>query len=350
MKSMTLSKNGSSAIGLELFFEDKKKIAAIINEGIQLIGNSTVREAAAHLLSAGGKMLRSSVVTTCYKAVGGRDVQRILPVAAAVELVHNWSLVHDDIIDNSSTRRGVETIHEKWDASTALLTGDALNNLVYLLIARSGFRAEQLEKMIEAVANVSLQLIDGQLMDTGFQRADGITEQDYFQMADRKTGALIKCAAKTGAMLGSDNPSCVAAIETYGEKIGIAFQIKDDLIDMTGDEEDTGKDFGGDIKEGKKTLVLLHALRNASPLHSRRLAEIISNQSVSLCAIHEAIDIMREAGSFEYAGQILNKLIGEAKQQLALLPPSDYITALTELADFIGKPHRIKVEFPLYTI
>src|SRR5688572_4964793 len=166
MQTTVLQKNGThTQNGLALFFEDKKKITARINESIKHLGHPKIREASAHLFSAGGKMLRSSLVTTCYKAVGGRDTNKILSVAAAIELIHNWSLVHDDIIDKSTTRRGVPTVHQKWDNNTAILTGDALSNLVYLLIARSGFNSDVLGKVMECVAEANLQLIDGELMD-----------------------------------------------------------------------------------------------------------------------------------------------------------------------------------------
>ncbi len=351
MQTAVFQKNGfQSETGLALLFEDKRRITTKINESLQCIGNDKIREASAHLFSAGGKMLRSSLVATCYKAVGGWDTNKILPVAAAIELIHNWSLVHDDIIDKSLTRRGVATIHEKWGSETAILTGDAMSNLVYLLISRSGINTESLSKVMECVAEANLQLIDGELMDIEFETRNDISEKDYFKMISKKTGSLIKSAAKIGAMLGTDSQSCVNAIETYGDKIGIAFQIKDDLLDLTGDEEETGKDFAGDIKEGKKTLLLLHALAHATLGKARRLAEIASGAPVPIESLHEAIDIMRQAGSFEYAQRILTKLIAEAKQSLIVLPSSNYVTSLSELAEFIGQPEKIRVEYPLYTI
>lgn len=351
MQTTALHKNGSQVLnGLALLFADKGKITACITDSLQSIGNAKIREASAHLFSAGGKMLRSSLVTTCYKAVGGWDSNKILPVAAAIELIHNWSLVHDDIIDKSATRRGVATVHEKWGSNTAILTGDALNNLVYLLIARSDFHSESISKVMEFVADANLQLIDGELMDIDFETRNDVTEKDYFEMIGKKTGALIKYAAKIGALLGTDNPSHIHAIETYGDKIGIAFQIKDDLLDLTADEEETGKDFAGDIKEGKKTLLLLHALSHTIPTKAKRLREITTSGAASPGMIQEAIDIMRQAGSFEYAQRILTQLILEAKQNLLALPNSNYVRALSELAEFIGQPEKIKVEYPLYTI
>ena len=351
MRAASLQKNGSLPNnGLALFFEDKKKITTRINESIQLIGNTKIREASFHLFSAGGKMLRSSLVTTAYKAVGGQDTSKILSVAAAVELIHNWSLVHDDIVDKSIARRGAATIHHKWDHNTAILTGDALNNLVYLLIAKSGISNELIGKLTECASQANLELIDGELMDIELQWKITIREKDYFEMINKKTAALIKSAAKIGAMLGTDNEKFINAIEVYGNKIGTAFQIKDDMLDLTGDEEETGKDFAGDIKEGKRTILLLHALQNASYIEAKRLDEIVSGIHVKSDAIREAIDIIRQAGSFEYAQLLLTGLIQEAKESLVPLHQSPYVTALSELAEFIGQPEAIKVEYPLYTI
>jgi len=322
---------------LSVFFEDRKEIVAAIKGSINHIGNATIREASAHLLTAGGKMLRSSLVTTCYKAVGGNDMGKILYIAAAIELVHNWSLVHDDIIDRSLTRRGVATVHEKWNTNIAILTGDALNNLAYLLIARSGFPARLINNVMECVAGANLELIDGELMDVEFETRNDVTERDYFEMIRKKTGALIKSAVKIGAMLGTDKQSIINAIEDYGDRIGIAFQIKDDLLDVTSSEEETGKDFAGDIKEGKKTILLLHTLRNASTSQAERISEIISGATVTMDDRLEAIDIMRKAGSLDYSQRMLAKLISEATQSLMVLPASHYVTALAELAEFIFK-------------
>jgi geranylgeranyl diphosphate synthase type I len=188
-------------------------------------------------------------------------------------------------------------------------------------------------------------------MDIEFETRNDVTEKDYFEMIRRKTGALIKSAAKIGAMLGTDNQSIVNAIEAYGDKIGIAFQIKDDLIDLTADEEDSGKDFAGDIREGKKTMLLLHALRNASPAKARRLAEIVSGgDRLTTGDTLEAIGIMRQTGSFDNAQRMLTNLIHEARLSLMLLPHSPYVIALSEMAEFIGQPEKIKIQYPLYII
>jgi geranylgeranyl diphosphate synthase type I len=239
-------------------------------------------------------------------------------------------------------------VHQKWDTNTAILTGDALSNLVYLLIAKSGFSSELLGRVVECAAEANLKLIDGELMDTEFETRTDVKEKDYFEMIDKKTGALINSAAQIGALLGTRSQTLQHAVDIYGDRIGTAFQIKDDLLDLTGDEEETGKDFAGDIKEGKKTVLLLHALENASPGKSRKLAKITSSSSVSRKDIFEAIDIMQQAGSFDYAESILSRLIAEAKQSLLVLPNSEYVNALSELADFIGESEKVKVEYPLY--
>lgn len=351
IETLSLSKNGRPSVsGFPIFFEDKEKITGRINESILRIGNAKIREASAHLFSAGGKMLRSALVTTAYKAVGGKETEKILSVAASVELTHNWSLVHDDIIDKSMTRRGVATVHEKWSTDTAILTGDAMSHLVYLLIARSGFDAESVRKVVDCIAETSLELIDGELLDIEFEARNDVTEAEYFEMIKKKTGALITSAAKIGALLGTTNRTYIHALEKYGEKIGTAFQIKDDLLDLTAGEAETGKDFAGDIREGKKTLLLLHALAHSATVNKRRLAEIITSRKVSMEVIQEAIDIMLQAGSFRYAQQILTALIHEAQQALEMLPDSAYVAALSELAEFIGQPKNIKIERPLYTI
>ena len=320
---------------LELIFAEKKKIEQKINEALSNIPNKKIRDASAHIIGAGGKRIRPSLLILAYQAIGGKEVDKVISIATAVELIHNWTLVHDDIIDESEMRRGVPTVHVKWDKNTALLTGDALNNLAYLSLVRSDVNEGIIRKIVEIISVTSLELIDGEMMDIDFEKRVDVSEDEYFIMIKKKTGSLIKSAVKIGAILGTNDERKIKALEEYGELVGIAFQIQDDILDITGDKGELGKDIGRDIKEGKRTLMVIHALNNANPNDANRLIRILSNRNVSKEEVQEAIDILKKSGSIEYAQQILIKLVREAKEVLNVLPETEYKKALSELADFI---------------
>ena len=320
---------------LELMFVEKKKIEQKINETLSNIPNKKIRDASAHIIGAGGKRIRPSLLILAYQAVGGKEVDKVIPIATAVEFIHNWTLVHDDIIDESGMRRGVPTVHVKWDKNTALLTGDALNHLAYLSLIRSDVSEDIIRKIVEIISETSLELIDGEMMDIDFEKRVDVSEDEYFIMIKKKTGSLIKSAVKIGAILGTNDERKIKALEEYGELVGIAFQIQDDILDLTGDKGELGKDIGRDIKEGKRTLMVIHALNNANPDDANRLIRILSNRNVSKEEVQEAIDILKKSRSIEYAQQILIKLVRKAKEVLNVLPETEYKKVLSELADFI---------------
>ena len=320
----------------ELLFVDKAAVDAKINEGIDLISNAKIKASAKHIFDAGGKRIRPSIMLTAYKAVGGESLSQAISVAAAMELVHNWSLVHDDIIDKSDLRRGLPTIHKKWNETVAILSGDMLNILAYRMIADAGINAPIINSIMTDISVAAMELIDGELMDVEFETETKVTEQDYFEMISKKTGALFRSSAKIGAILGSTDYTVISALEKYGAKIGIAFQIQDDLLDITGNGDDFGKEIGKDVKEGKKTLMVLHALNHSNEADSSRLWQIINESPASDIDVKLAIEIMERNGSLEYARQTLNTLVEDAIKALDILPFTDHKTVLIELANFIA--------------
>lgn len=315
-------------------FKEKEKIEAKLKEQLANIPNKRIQESASHLINAGGKRIRPSLLVLAYKTVGGTEFDKAIAVATAIELTHNWTLIHDDIIDRSETRRNVPTVHKKWDETTALLAGDALNNLVYLSLAKN-IDGKILPKIIETISETSLKIIDGEMMDVEFEKRTGITGQEYFEMIKKKTGALIKSAIRIGAMLGTEDEEKIRSLEEYGELIGITFQIQDDLLDLTGDQGELGKDIGRDIKEGKRTLMVIHALNNSED--AEQLTKILNNKNSSEEEIKKAINILKTAGSIDYAQQILLDLTKKAKKTLNALQETEYKKVLLELADFIIK-------------
>ena len=319
----------------QVLLQDRMAIDAKIEESLRAITNPRIRAAATHILGAGGKRIRPSLMMTVYKAVGGVDINKAVWIAVALELIHNWTLIHDDIIDKSDMRRGVSTVHKRWNETVAILSGDMLNNLAYRMITQSGWDESTIKKVLEEIAVASMEVIDGELLDVEFEGTTYLTEQDYFKMIRKKTGSLFSASARIGAILGTRDEHVINAMEKYGQMIGLAFQVQDDLLDITGNTNDFGKEIGKDIKEGKKTLMVIHALNTAAVTDAKKLKTILSTDITSATQIQEAMKIMQEAGSIDHACQMLTRFAQEASEQLKAITHTRYSVALEELASFI---------------
>ncbi len=316
-------------------FEDISGVEKHIQKALQQINNTRLQAAAGHILDAGGKRIRPALMLTSYKAVGGKELEKAYAVGAAIELIHNWTLIHDDIIDESETRRGVSTVHKQWDQDVAILAGDMLNNLAFGLVCDSGFEPSVVQQVIRVLSAASMDVVDGEMMDVDFEKQSDLDEEDYFEMIGKKTGALFSASAILGAVTGTSDQTLVTALEKYGSHIGLAFQIQDDLLDLTADGSVFGKEIGKDIIEGKKTLMVLHALRHTDARSSARLQEILRDESNSPQEIEAALEIMHDAGSMAFARQVLDGSVRRAIGELEVLPESEHRQVLEELAHYI---------------
>lgn len=321
---------------INLIFEDKAAIEQKLTDSLSLIKHPTLAKAAGHLLSAGGKRIRPCMMSMAYKAAGGTNMDGILSVAVAMELIHNWSLVHDDIIDNSDTRRGRTTVHVEWDNTVAILAGDALLSLAYRVVAESGFRPEKTAEVMRLLTTATMDLIDGEQLDVDLEVQDQVSEHDYFKMIAGKTGALFVASARIGALLASDDPNHIDALERYGRSVGLAFQLQDDLLDLTAEEAKLGKEVGKDIKEGKKTLIVLHALQYADAEQLGELEQLLGNTAISSLEVQEAIDILQQCGSIQYVQKVLTDTTEQAKEALSNLPNNIYKDSLVDMAEHIA--------------
>jgi geranylgeranyl diphosphate synthase, type II len=207
-----------------------------------------------YVLNGGGKRIRGVIVLLGCEAAGG-TVRRALDAAAAVEVMHNFTLVHDDIMDHALTRRGRPTVHTRWDLNTALLAGDVLLGLSYesLLKTKPG------PGVVGLLTRGLLEVCEGQALDMEFAARDGVSLRQYFQMIEKKTARLISLSAELGGTMAGAPERSTAALRMFGFHLGRAFQIQDDLLDVTADERAFGKVIGGDILERKKTFLLLTA-------------------------------------------------------------------------------------------
>jgi geranylgeranyl diphosphate synthase type I len=317
-----------------------KKYSADIDQEItaalEEVDPETLRQASEHLVKAGGKKLRPSLVVLSAEAVGGQ-VKSALKTGAAVELIHTFSLIHDDIMDQDEKRRGKPSVHVLWGEPTAILAGDTLFSKAFETVMRSeedGVPAPTILPALNAVVDSCVKICEGQALDMGFAERNDVTEEEYLNMIFKKTAALIAAATKAGAIVGGGTHEQIEALSEYGRLIGMAFQIQDDYLDVASSEEDLGKPVGSDIVEGKMTLLVVNALARASEEDHNRLLTILKEEGDE--HVSEAMEIMEKYGSIEYAWQVAQEDVNQAKQLLRdVLDDSPAREALLLIADFV---------------
>ena len=214
-----------------------------------------------YVLSMGGKRVRPVLMMLAYNMYK-EDPESILPSACALETYHNYTLLHDDLMDNADLRRGHETVHKKWDANTAILSGDSMLVLAYERIAQCP--KDKLAGVLSLFTETALEIGEGQQYDMEFENRTDVTEAEYIEMIRLKTSVLLACAVKMGAMLAGASDEDADNLYKFGEQIGLAFQLQDDFLDVYGDSAVFGKAIGGDITSNKKTFMLINAINHAN--------------------------------------------------------------------------------------
>jgi octaprenyl-diphosphate synthase len=247
--------------------------------------------------------------------------------AALIELLHTASLVHDDVVDDANYRRGFFSINALWKNKIAVLVGDFLLSRGLLLSVE--YKDYQL---LEIVSNAVREMSEGELLQMEKSRQLDITEEVYFQIIRQKTASLIASCCAVGASSSGADQNVVDIMRLFGEKIGMAFQIKDDLFDYG--EDEIGKPLGIDIKEKKMTLPLIYALSKAGWMEKRRIISIVKNESEKPKKVKEVIEFVKKSGGLEYATTTMNRFHEEAKELLKALPASTYRTSLEQLVQF----------------
>lgn len=220
----------------------------------------TLYEPIRYVLSLGGKRIRPVLMLMSYNLYKD-DADTILPTACGLETYHNYTLLHDDLMDNADMRRGHATVHKKWDANTAILSGDSMLVLSYQRIAQCA--PQYLPQILELFTTTALEIGEGQQYDMEFETRDDVCEAEYIEMIRLKTSVLLACAMKMGAIQAGASPADQDALYRYGESLGLAFQLQDDYLDVYGDPSVFGKNIGGDITSNKKTFMLINALLRA---------------------------------------------------------------------------------------
>ncbi|MHB8577038.1 MAG: polyprenyl synthetase family protein [Dehalococcoidia bacterium] len=248
--------------------------------------------------AATGKLFRPAFLLLCCQAVGG-DYERALPAAAAIELLHNFSLIHDDIEDESRLRHGRKTVWAEWGIANGINAGDSMFVMARLALHRLAARDYTPQTILNAFLmfdRACQRLCEGQDLDLGFESTAGVSMDEYLQMIAGKTGALIATSAAMGALLGDAAPHTVVAFDRFGRLVGRAFQIADDVLGVWGDEEKTGKPTGEDIRSRKKSFPIVHALEVAQALDRQRLLGIYGQASLSDDDIAIILDLFDRYG------------------------------------------------------
>lgn len=251
----------------------EKKIGDAIEKVLMDDQPKTLFDPVRYILSMGGKRLRP-LLTLMAVDLFGKDVDKAINPALAIEIFHNFSLLHDDLMDNADMRRGKPSVHKKWSANSAILSGDAMVIEAYKYITK--VPAEMLFEVLNLFSETAMEICKGQQYDMDFERRMDVSEAEYIEMIRLKTAVLIGCALKIGAIIADASPRDADCLYQYGINMGLAFQLKDDLLDVYGDPLKFGKKTGGDILCNKKTYLLIKALKNSNERQRAELEKWIS--------------------------------------------------------------------------
>lgn len=267
-----------------------------------------------YVLSLGGKRIRPMLMLMSY-ALYKNDVESILPQAIGLETYHNYTLLHDDLMDNADVRRGMPTVHRKWDANTAILSGDSMLVLAYQRMQNCP--ADKLPAVLDVFTTTALEIGEGQQYDMEFETRNDVREEEYIEMIRLKTSVLLACAMKIGAIMAEAPKEDVDNLYRFGERMGLAFQLQDDFLDVYGDPKVFGKAIGGDITSNKKTYMLINAIGKAEGKDKETLMGWINakdfDREEKVKAVTEiytrlGIDTMAKAKMEEYYAEALAAL------------------------------------------
>ncbi|HOI20282.1 MAG TPA: polyprenyl synthetase family protein [Methanothrix soehngenii] len=303
-------------------------VTATIEKLLPVMHPRGLYEASRHLVDSGGKRLRPSMLLLAAEAAGG-EALALAPAAVSIELVHNFTLIHDDIMDNADVRRGRPAVHKIWGQSGAILAGDTLYSKAFQVLGMTAASPERILGAMNMLSRTCTAICEGQWLDMEFESKDRVTENEYMEMIEKKTGVLYGASAGMGALLAGAPLEVVRALDEFGRLTGMGFQLQDDVIDLLTPEEVSGKKQGGDLIEGKKTLIMIHAFANDI------VVPVFSKKDASAEEIFRSISILEGSGSIEYARSRAEEMVVQGKRALDVLPPSPAKETLLELADYM---------------
>jgi geranylgeranyl diphosphate synthase, type I len=286
-----------------------------------------------HLFQAGGKRLRPVMSLISAQAVGGES-SLVLPYAAAIEMLHTFTLIHDDIMDHSLKRRGQDSVHAKYGEATAILAGDVLIAQAYDTLADLKVSPELFREIIQDFSAMTREICEGQQYDVEFEKMKRVEELKYFHMVERKTATFYEVAMKHGALIAGGDAVAARKLSEAGRLIGLAFQVWDDCLDLVGDVAKTGKPAHMDVLNGKKTLIVVYAMDKLDPLDRRKLIDLIATKDKTDEDVAAIMKFFEKSKAIAQAQDKARSFSSHAKACLAALPPSNARNLLTEIAQF----------------
>lgn len=316
-----------------------EKNAATVNNYLKtrIRGNpKKLYHAAEHLIIHGGKRLRPFMVIESCKILGGKTSDA-LPAASAVEMVHNFTLVHDDIMDNDEIRHGVSTVHKKFGMPIAILAGDVLFSKAFQVVTKSNLSANSISQLISRLAKACVDVCEGQLLDIKMAEEKKIpTQKEYVNMISKKTAALFDVSCAMGAICASNKEKDILNLSSFGRNLGIAFQITDDLIGVMGNPKLTKKPVGNDLREGKKSLPILLAIKAARGKDKKTIQKAFGNSKISKKNLDETVNVIRSLGIEENVRNQALKYAEKAEKSLENYSGHSK-KELVKLLDFVVK-------------
>lgn len=295
----------------------KKYIPDEVNNGPANLYNPVL-----YTLESGGKRIRATLLLMAANLFTD-DLGKVIPASVAIEVFHNFTLLHDDIMDNADIRRGKATVHKKWDANTAILSGDAMIILAWKLLSKSD--QTYLKETLSEFNKVAIEVCEGQQLDIDLEKAylddDDVNVENYLEMIRLKTSVLLASALKIGAIQGGANAEIAESLYEFGQNLGLAFQLQDDYLDSFGDQKTFGKKIGGDIIEGKKTFLTTKTKEMADSLVWNDFLNIISSNSIPEDEkISKVQDLYTNIGAKEATVQLAEEYFSKASAVLEALP------------------------------
>ena len=330
---------------LENLAARRHRINEAIDEELPVEEPARLYEASRYLLEAGGKRLRPAIVLLVAEALtgeigddaayrrmptceGGEPID-VMRAALSIEIVQSFTLIHDDIMDDDDLRRGVPAVHEEFDLETAILAGDTLYSKAFETLLETGAPADHSIRALRILAATCTRICEGQALDLAFESDDDVRVPAYRDMIERKTAVLFRAAAAIPAVLLGADEETVEALGAYGRSVGEAFQIHDDVLDLTVPSDTLGKRRGSDLIEGKRTLITIHAARNGVDVDG------LLPPDPDEAAIEAAVAEIEAAGSISFARAAARELVDDGVDQLAVLPANEATDQLGKLANYL---------------
>ena len=327
-----------NAVGSDLLTairEVKPLIEARIEESLRASRHERLGHAMMHLIEGGGKRMRATLPWLVAKAVGDTHAG-LLDIGAAIETVHNFTLVHDDIMDDDEIRRGRNAVHIEYGLPTAINAGDAMLAIAFeRLVMAENLEPEDVAPLVNRIAWMVRRVSEGQQLDIEFEDRLEVSEDDYLEMIEGKTAVMFWICAEIGARISGADEEIVQLMADWGKNLGLCFQLMDDVIDVLSDSATLGKPAGSDIAQGKRTLMIIHALRQEDgPVKDRLLAVLGKGDAVSPEALADGLAALAELGSVQYAKEMAEAYHAMAHGCLDRLDDGPAMVALRELTDF----------------